>query len=194
MDDTVETPADPGQYTLLLGENGTATVQSDCSSRGGSYEIDGSQLDFSQFATTMMGCPPPSLADVYIGSPATATSYVLEDGNLYIAFGPDAGILHFAPAESAAEGTATLPEEPTAQSIIEATFVCPDGTRINAVFDNAADTVTITLSDEMLTLPRAVSGSGARYSDDTTTFWNQGDEALVEVNGEIVYQGCVAQE
>ncbi len=37
------------------------------------------------------------------------------------------------------------------------------------------------------------SGSGARYSDGTTTFWNKGDEALVEVDDEIVYQNCVAQ-
>ena len=79
-------------------------------------------------------------------------------------------------------------------STIEATFVCPDGTAIDAVFYNEADTVTVALPDGEVTLPRVVSGSGARYSDDTTVFWNQGDEALVEVDGETLYQGCVAQE
>ena len=77
---------------------------------------------------------------------------------------------------------------------IEATFVCSDGTSIDTVFDNVADTVTVTLADGTVTLPRVESGSGARYGDDSTTFWNWGDEALVEVDGEIVYENCVAQD
>ena len=78
-------------------------------------------------------------------------------------------------------------------NVIEATFVCPDGTSLDTVFDNDAQTVTVALPDGTVTLPRAESASGARYSDGTTTFWNKGDEALVEVNGEIVYQECVTQ-
>jgi membrane-bound inhibitor of C-type lysozyme len=94
-------------------------------------------------------------------------------------------------------GTSPEPSEDTGAAadsdVIEATFACPDGTTMDTVFDNAADTVTVTLPDGTVTLPRAVSASGARYSDGTTTFWNKGDEALVEVNGEIVYQNCVEQ-
>ena len=94
-------------------------------------------------------------------------------------------------------GTSPEPSEDTGAAtdsdIIEATFVCPDGTSMDTVFDNAADTVTVTLPDGTVTLPRAVSASGARYSDGTITFWNKGDEALVEVNGEIVYQNCVVK-
>jgi membrane-bound inhibitor of C-type lysozyme len=83
---------------------------------------------------------------------------------------------------------------PAAESAtIDATFVCPDGTSIPVVFDNTADTATVTLPDGTVTLPRAESASGARYSDGTTTFWNKGDEAFVEVNGETVYDNCVAQ-
>ena len=32
-------------------------------------------------------------------------------------------------------------------------------------------------------LPRAVSASGARYTDGTTLFWDRGREALVSVAG-----------
>ena len=85
------------------------------------------------------------------------------------------------------------PAQSESASIIEATFVCPDGTSLDTVFDNGANTVTVTLPDETITLPRAESGSGARYSDGTTTFWNKGDEAMVEINGETIYQNCVAQ-
>jgi membrane-bound inhibitor of C-type lysozyme len=81
----------------------------------------------------------------------------------------------------------------TPAATIEATFVCPDGTSIDTVFDNAADTVTVTLPDGTVTLPRVESGSGARYSDGTTTFWNKGDEATIEVGDETVYEGCTTQ-
>lgn len=74
-----------------------------------------------------------------------------------------------------------------------ATFACPDGISIEAVFDNATDTVTVTLPDDTVTLPRVESASGARYSDGTTTFWNHGDEVLVEVDGKTVYESCVAE-
>ena len=84
-------------------------------------------------------------------------------------------------------------DETVTGDTIEATFVCPDGTSLDTVFDNDAQTVTVTLPDGTVTLPQVESGSGARYSDGTTTFWNKGDEALVEVDDEIVYQNCVAQ-
>ena len=88
-------------------------------------------------------------------------------------------------------------EEPATGNTIEAAFVCPDGTSLETVFDNDAYndayTVTVTLPDGTFTLPLVESGSGAKYSDGSTTFWNKGDEAMVEVNGEIVYQDCVTE-
>lgn len=80
------------------------------------------------------------------------------------------------------------------ENVIEATFICPDGTSIAVSFDHAADTATVDMPDGPVTLPRVESGSGARYSDGMTTFWNQGDEALAEVDGVSVYENCVTQE
>jgi membrane-bound inhibitor of C-type lysozyme len=49
------------------------------------------------------------------------------------------------------------------------------------------------MNGETRTLPRVESGSGAKYSDGTTTFWTKGDEAFVQVNDEMVISDCVAQ-
>jgi membrane-bound inhibitor of C-type lysozyme len=38
-----------------------------------------------------------------------------------------------------------------------------------------------------------ISGSGARYSDGKTTFWNKGNEVLLEVNDKIVVQDCALE-
>jgi putative lipoprotein len=34
-----------------------------------------------------------------------------------------------------------------------------------------------------ITLPQAISASGVRYSNGTTTFWNKGNEATLEMDG-----------
>jgi membrane-bound inhibitor of C-type lysozyme len=101
-----------------------------------------------------------------------------------------AGCVPVQPVEPAADMDAA-----PSSNVIQATFVCPDGTELPTVFDNDADTVTVGLPDGEVTLPRAISASGARYAneDESIVFWNKGDEAMVQVNGDIVYQGCVAQ-
>lgn len=40
MDDTVEMPADPSQYTLLLGEDDSVAALFDCNRGCGTYEVD----------------------------------------------------------------------------------------------------------------------------------------------------------
>ena len=87
---------------------------------------------------------------------------------------------------------ATTSEAPPSNTI-DATFVCPDGTSLDTTFDNTAHTVTVALPDGTVTLPQVESADGGKYSDGTTTFWNKGDEALVEVSGNIVYQNCTTQ-
>jgi len=123
-----------------------------------------------------------------------ATLAHLEDLRAQIA---SAGV---APASPASQGTAPVMGEETDAAQTEAgadqiavTFACADDVAIDAVFDNANDTVTIDMNGETLTLPHVESGSGAKYSDGTTTFWAKGDEAFVQVNDETVIDGCVAQ-
>lgn len=61
-----------------------------------------------------------------------------------------------------------------------ARFDC-DTLALTATFHD--DRVVIELPERALTLPHVVSGSGARYSDGPTTFWNKGREATLDLNG-----------
>ncbi len=65
-------------------------------------------------------------------------------------------------------------------------FKCADSEFI-AKFDT--DKVQILQAGRTLILPHVISGSGARYSDGSNTFWNKGNEALLEING-VSYKGC----
>jgi hypothetical protein len=59
-----------------------------------------------------------------------------------------------------------------------------------------SSSVRLVLSDgRNLTLPQAMSASGARYAnkDESIVFWNKGDTAFLEENGRTTYEGCTAR-
>ena len=80
---------------------------------------------------------------------------------------------------------------------IEATFVCDAGKRIDAAFVNGpASSVTLALSDgRRISLPQAMSASGARYANanESFVFWNKGDTAFIEENGKTTYSHCTTR-
>lgn len=78
--------------------------------------------------------------------------------------------------------------------VITAVFTCEGGRSMDVTFDNEKDTVRLILSDGRdLTVPRAISASGARYAnmDESFVFWNKGDSAFIEELGTMTYSGCV---
>jgi membrane-bound inhibitor of C-type lysozyme len=74
-------------------------------------------------------------------------------------------------------------------------FRCPDGQTVMAQFQLPEDQfVNVRFGGRELRLPHVISGSGARYSDGKTTFWNRGRSVLMEVDDKIVVQDCLLQE
>ena len=80
---------------------------------------------------------------------------------------------------------------------IRARFSCSGDKSIDATFINAKqNSVALKLSDgRSLTLPQALSASGARYANkaETFVFWNKGETAFVEENGKTTYEGCTTK-
>jgi membrane-bound inhibitor of C-type lysozyme len=73
-------------------------------------------------------------------------------------------------------------------------FRCPDGQTVMAQFQLPEDQfVNVRFAGRDLRLPHVISGSGARYSDGKTTFWNKGDSVLMEVDDKVVVQDCMRQ-
>lgn len=83
---------------------------------------------------------------------------------------------------------------PAAARTIDAHFACTDGKSIDATFVNGPkSSVKLALSDgRRITLPQAMSGSGARYAnaDESFVFWNKGNTAFIEEKGKTTYDGC----
>jgi membrane-bound inhibitor of C-type lysozyme len=72
-------------------------------------------------------------------------------------------------------------------------FRCPDGQVVMAQFQPQDQFVNVRFAGREMRLPHMISGSGARYSDGKTTFWNRGRSVFVEVDDKIVVQDCMLQ-
>lgn len=74
-------------------------------------------------------------------------------------------------------------------------FLCDNGTYIMATFNLVVDeSVNLALSDgRTMTVPRALSASGARYAnaDESFVFWNKGDTAFITEGAGETYSNCV---
>lgn len=97
--------------------------------------------------------------------------------------------LHAALPGAAAPETAPT-ALPAVVAMPEAVYISSQGQRLAARFDIPGKTVRLTLPDgRTLTLPLAVSGSGARYSNGAQTFWEHQSCAIFEERGVLLFEG-----
>lgn len=107
--------------------------------------------------------PPAADASAAAGAPAAGTA--------------PAGVADGTDARAASAAT------PGAPAQVSASYDC-EGKPVAAAFDNTAQTVTLQIAAETLTLPSAMAGSGARYADDKgNEFWEHQGEAQLTLAG-----------
>ncbi len=98
-----------------------------------------------------------------------------------------------APASAPDTATTTAATATTTGSLTiykSTTFYCAEGS-FGASFGTGR--VILSTSDgKVIILPRAMSGSGARYESGGMVFWNKGETAFVTENGANVYTKCIA--
>jgi uncharacterized protein len=99
MDDQVFTPERRDAYQLTFEANGKVSVRADCNRGQGGWQFEApSGLQFGPIATTRMACPPDSLDDRVLSNLQHVRSFVMRDGDLYLATMADGAILAFSPA------------------------------------------------------------------------------------------------
>jgi heat shock protein HslJ len=93
--DNLTIVSDPEQYTLEFLDDGQVNVKADCNQAGGNYILAGSQLTIEITTSTLAICPPGSLSEEYLSLLNDAVSYIMEEGQLFIAIKFDTGIMKF---------------------------------------------------------------------------------------------------
>ena len=86
---------DPENYTLRLEPDGTLRIKSDCNDVGGSYQLQGAALAIELGPTTLAECGDESLDQQYLRLLASVESFSLEEGQLMLRLGRDAGRMIF---------------------------------------------------------------------------------------------------
>ena len=82
-------------------------------------------------------------------------------------------------------------EKPVETIINSVTFNCANNKNIQAIFYSSK--VDLVLNDgRSMSLPQAMSASGARYAntDESFVFWNKGDTAFVEEGNQTTFKDC----
>jgi membrane-bound inhibitor of C-type lysozyme len=73
-------------------------------------------------------------------------------------------------------------------------FRCAGGTIVKAIFTEADESMTMYLDKKTYQLKHVPSASGAKYTDGKVVFWNKGKNAFIQIEGEVVADGCVLSE
>jgi membrane-bound inhibitor of C-type lysozyme len=69
-------------------------------------------------------------------------------------------------------------------------YRCADGTKFDVLMWPSGDKAKLELDGIMYELKPARSGSGAKFSDGTTTYWSKGRDATIERGGKVVHRDC----
>jgi membrane-bound inhibitor of C-type lysozyme len=76
-----------------------------------------------------------------------------------------------------------------------ATYLSSTGESLTASYDRRADSVTLNLPDgSTVRLPWAISGSGARYANDRTIFWEHQGKVSVWIGEKLIFKGTPASK
>jgi putative lipoprotein len=166
------------QYTVQFAADGRYSGRAHCNSYTGGYERPGpGELMIRAGAATLAACSPPSVADEYLRALASVTRYQVSGEELRLTYNTS-GELRFVREAEQAE---TAPE-------LGRTFVfdCDGDVSFTARFGpgEMALWAPESLGATYQVLSIARSGSGARYEDGDTVFWNEGDLATIEIAGQ----------
>ena len=79
--------AEPERYTVQFLPDGQLAIGADCNSGGATYTAQDGLLEFSPIRTTLIGCPPDSLADPFLILLEAATTFEFDDEGMLILTG-----------------------------------------------------------------------------------------------------------
>src|SRR6185436_8468719 len=98
-DDTIVTPGERSQYTLMFARDGGFSARIDCNRAHGTWASAApGRVELGPLAMTRAACPPGSLHDRMVRHLPMVRSYVIRDGRLFLSLMADGGIYEFAPS------------------------------------------------------------------------------------------------
>lgn len=92
--------SDPARYTIRLDESGKVQARFDCNRGGGNYTISEGKITFGPMMSTSMACPEDTQDALFMRDLQKASSFFLENGDLYLELALGSGTMRFKNVES----------------------------------------------------------------------------------------------
>jgi putative lipoprotein len=106
-------PGDPTRYSIQFHDDGTMAFRLDCNRASGRVELGDQSMKIVIGPTTLIACPPDTLAPEFSGQLQSVYAYHMDGSDLILDLTVDSGIMRFAPAAPARQtltGTVTYLE------------------------------------------------------------------------------------
>lgn len=87
----------PYLYLMEFTSDGQVRINADCNSGTGAYQAQDDKLMLSNLVTTLAACPAGSLFSLYMESLNNVSTYVVNNGFLYITLKDNGGVMKFGP-------------------------------------------------------------------------------------------------
>jgi heat shock protein HslJ len=91
----------PEDYSIVLMDDGTVVVESDCNTGTGVYSVDGSNVTIRVTKVTSDTCGENSLTTEFVDDLNSSSRFFMQDGNLFIDLRYDSGTMKFTRGEPA---------------------------------------------------------------------------------------------
>lgn len=112
-----QSPSGDSQYTIKFNKDGSLELRLDCNTAKGNWRAEAAPgglsgtLEIGPVASTRMRCPPPSMGDQIARHAQYITSYLFQNGHLYLSLMADAGTYAWEPLQSDASATKMVAPE-----------------------------------------------------------------------------------
>ena len=185
-DGTVLRPEADDDLTLTFDADGRVSGRADCNRFGGSYTLgaDG-RLRLDQVVSTLMACPAPSQGEAFLRLLNGVNHASVAGGQLSLRGA--AGEMLLARVDDLG-----MAPQPTGRTLVYSCDGDAFAFRIRTGPGEIALWLPARFGSRYLVLGQVRAASGARYQDGDVTVWTNGDEALLEVDGET-FDGCRLQ-
>ena len=97
--DTSLAPSEPGKYQLFFLPDEVLDLLADCTAIAGKYTVQGGTMTIDLSNAGNVNCGANSQATQFVRDAQAAASYLIKDGQLYIALKFDTGIMQFTPGQ-----------------------------------------------------------------------------------------------
>ena len=178
---------EPGDdLTLTFDAEGRVSGRAGCNRFGGSFTLGAEgRIRLDQVVSTLMACPAPSQGEAFLRLLNGVDHASVAGGQLSLRGA--AGEMLLARVDDLG-----MAPQPTGRTLVYSCDGDAFAFRIRTGPGEIALWLPARFGSRYLVLGQVRAASGARYQDGDVTVWTNGDEALLEVDGET-FTGCQLQ-